>query len=591
MKNRVIALFVIAAALAAQEPESRDRAVVRVYDLGGLVGGMRSPFIPETPVDLAARPFALLGNSHQREWGRDDMPSTEEESPAQMVAELVRAFLGDIEGGGITEIGGGHRLLVTASEADHKTIVRIIEQLRAAGDPPVDLDVRHLAVLDRSLDDATRAALLSPGRLSPDQIAALARLDARDGRRGGTLQVALGSWGVFRAVRELRYVPEFDVEIAQAAAIADPVPAIATDGLKAAVRPFLMRDGRLVLRIVASMGDREGEPRRVSLGAAETNDQLRLRNTDFGEVEQVDYSGAAVSTEAVVAPGQTAAVVLASAAGADVRWDILVVTVKAAPKPVVEDTFAVVPVGALVAQDPVRTVAWHGESGELALLPSEASAPLGTDGVLERIGFPAAEEGEFKQGNSALHGGTLLLRGKAANLKTANEGIAALERSLIRPALIEVRLVSERPGAEARTVGFLAAPLTVGRTAALASYRRIDTVGDYDVEVAQEARIADPNHIAVTAGVFGNASLHSNTDGTYRLHLDLTVAGASDGIRTIESGVGGVPMIQSVALSKRASALRLDLAGGRARTVDLGPDPFSSGEEARLTAIVTVQPQ
>ncbi|MFI5402332.1 MAG: hypothetical protein ACHQ1G_05295 [Planctomycetota bacterium] len=591
MKNRMIALLGIAAALAAQEPESRDRVVVRVYDLGGLVGGMRSPFFPETQGDLAVRPFSLLGNSHQREAEREDLPSTEEGSPAQMVAELVRAFLGELEGGRIAEIGDGRSLLVTAREADHKTIVRVIEQLRAAGDPPVELDVRHLAVLDRSLDDATRAALLSPGRLSSDQIAALARLDARGGRRGGTLEVALGSWGVFRAVRELRYLPDFDVEIAQGAAIADPVPAIATDGLKAAVRPFLLRDGRLVLRIVASMGDREGEPRRVSLGALEADDQLRLRNTDFGEVEQVDYRGAAVSTEAVVAPGQTTAVVLASATGDDVRWDILAITVRAAPKPVVEDTFAIAPVGALVAEDPVRTVAWHGETGELALLPGEAHARLGMEGVLERIGFPAEEEGEFKQSSSQLHGGSLLLRGKAANLKTASEGIAALERGLIRPAQLEVRLVSERPGAEARTVGFLYVPLTVGRGAALAAYRRRDTVGDYDVEVAQEARIADPEHTVVTAGVFGNASLYANTDGTYRLHLDLTVVGAPDGIRTIESGVGGVPMLQSVELSTRASALRLDLAGGRARTVDLGSDPFSSGEDARLTAIVTVQPQ
>lgn len=589
MKSRkMIALLVLAAGLAAQDPDPRGR-VVRVYDLGGLVAGMRSPYIPETPVDLAARPFSLLGNSHQREVDRDDTPSNEDADPAQLVAELLRAFIG--EAFEIETEDDGQRILVMASEADHKTIVRVIEQLRAAGDPPVELDVRHLTVLDRSLDDATRAALLSPGRLSPDQIAALARIDPRGGRRGGTLQVALGSWGVFRAVRELRYVPDFDVEIAQGAAVADPVPAIASDGLKAAVRPFLLRDGRLVLRIVASMGDREGDPRRVSLGAVEADDQLRLRNTDFGEVEQVDYRGAAVSTEAVVAPGQTAAVVLASASGVDVRWDVLIVTVKAAPKPVVEDTFAVAPVGALVAEDPVRSIAWHGETGELALLPGEARARRQMGGVLERIGFPAEEEGEFKQSNGALHGGSLLLRGKAANLKTANEGIAALERSLIRPAQIEVRLVSERPGAEARTVGLLAAPLTVGRTAALAAYRRIDTVGDYDVEVAQEARIADPNHIAVTTGVFGNASLHANTDGTYRLHLDLTVVGAPDGTRMIESGVGGVPMLQSVGLSTRASALRLDLAGGRARTVDLGSDPFSSGEAARLTAVVTVQPQ
>lgn len=592
MKNRnVVALLVLAAALAAQEPEARDRPVIRAYDLGGLVAGMRSPFFPETPWHSARRPFSLLGSSHQRETEREADVPDEEDAPADMVIELIRSFVGNIEGTFEVEpFEGGQRLLATAREADHKMIVRVIDQIRAAGDPPVELEVRHVSVLDRSLDDAARAALLAPGKLSAEGIAVLARLDPRGGQGGG-LQVALGRWGVFRAVRELRYVPDFDVEIAQGAAVADPIPSISTDGLKAAIRPFLLRDGRLVLRIVASMGDREGNPRRVSLGAEEANDQLRLRNTDFGEVEQVDYRGGAVSTEAVVAPGQAAVIVLATDDAADMRWDILAVTVKAAPRPIAADTFVVAPVGALVAEDPVRTISWHGETGEIALLPGDPLPRLGMDNLVARVGFDPQQEGEFRHANGQLHGGCLLLRGTASDLRAANERLAAIEREIIRPGQIEVRLVADHPGIAARTVGFLAAPLTVGRKAALAAYRRMDTVGDFDVEVAQEARIADPNHEVVTAGVFGNASVYGNTDGSYRLHLDLTVIGAPEGIRTIASGAGGVPILQSVALSRRVAPLRFDLAAGRSRTVELGPDPFSPGEVGRLTAIVTVQPQ
>jgi hypothetical protein len=593
MTNRhLVALLVLAAALAAQEPEPRDRPVLRVYDLGGLVAGMRSPFYSET-YDHVHRPFSLLGSSHHQESEREGDALTEEEGGyADLVAELARAFVGDVEGiFEIEAIEGGMRLLVTTREADHKTIARVVEQLRAAGDPPVEVEVRHLSVLDRALGDAARASLHAPGKLTADQLAALARLDPHGGRQGGMLEIALGRWGVFRAVREMRYLPDFEVEIAQAAAIADPLPAVSADGLKAAIRPFLLRDGRLALRIVASMGDREGDPRRVSLGAEEVDDQLRLRNTDFGEVEQVDYRGGAVSTEAVVTPGQTTAIVLATQAGDDVRWDILALTVKAAPKPIVADTFVVAPVGALSAADPARTVAWHGETGELGLVPGEATSRLGMDAILNRIGFFAEEEGEFRRNTDYLHGGCLLLRGTAANLRRANDGILALERELIRPAQVEIRLAVEGPGGDLRTVGFLAAPLTAGRTAGLAAYRRMDTIGDYNVEVAQESRIADPLHRVVTSGVFGNALLWANLDATYRLHLDLTVVGAPEGIRTIASGVGGVPMIQSVALSKRISPLRLDLAPGRARTVDLGTDPFSTGEGGRLTATVTVQPQ
>jgi hypothetical protein len=94
------------------------------------------------------------------------------------------------------------------SEADHKTVARVLEQLRAAGDPAVEIDVRHFTIPDRALDDAARAMLLAPGQLEAEQIAALARLDIRGGRQGGTLQVPLGRWGVYRDTRQLRYVPD-----------------------------------------------------------------------------------------------------------------------------------------------------------------------------------------------------------------------------------------------------------------------------------------------------------------------------------------------------------------------------------------------
>jgi len=585
MTTRPIALLFLAAALAAQDPE--PPRVVHAYDLGALSAGMRSRFLDT--MGVTEQEFSLLGISHQVEWREGDSVAEEDPGRAEMAAEIVRACVGPIEGFEVEPIAAGHQLLVTATEADHKTVVRVVEQLRAAGDPPVELEVRHLTILDRSLDDAARAALLAPGKLSAEQLATLARFDSRAGRQGGALEVALGRWGVFRAVREVRYVPDFDVEIAQGAAIADPVPAISADGLKAAVRPFLLRDGRLLLRVVASMGDREGEPRRVALGAQEATDLLRLRNTDFGDVEQIDYRGGAVSTEAIVAPGETATIVLATDARGELRWDVLALTVKAAPKPIVADTFVVAPVGALVTHDAPRRVMWSA-SGELALAPLESEPRLSLDSVLHRIGFPADGEGEFRTGDEHLHGGSLLLRGRAASLRAANEGILALERELIRPAQIEIRFVAERPGGAARTVGLLAAPLTAGRVAALAAYLRMDTIGDYEVEVAQEARIADPVHEVVTAGVFGNALVHVNADGTYRLHLDLTVAGAAEGVRTIASGVGGVPILQSVALRKRVAPLRLDMAAGRPRSVELGQDPFSRDEEGRLSAVVTVHP-
>jgi hypothetical protein len=589
MTNRITAtLLVLAAALGAQEAEP---SVLRVYDLGALAVGKRGWFDGENP-GSAESDFSLLGSSHQEAAREADWIHEDAWTPADLAVEVVRAFVGDVEGTfKLQPIDGGRRLLGRMTEADHRTVARVLEQLGAAGDPVVEIEVRHLTILDRSLDDATRAMLLAPGRLDADQIAALVRLDIRGGRQGGTLQTPLGRWGVYRDVRQLRYVPDFDVEIAQGASVPDPVPAIATDGLKVAIRPFLLRDGRFVLRVVSSMGD-GSEPRRFVMGSQEVQDELRLRNTDFGEVEQCDYRGAAVSTEMVVVPGRDGVMVLGTQAGAEVRWDVLALAVRGAPRPVTGDTFAVTPVGALVADDPPRALAWNGETGELSLVPEERpGARIDTKGILDRLDFYAEQEGEFRVGNDSLSGGCLLFRGSAEGLRKVNDGIVALERELLRGALVEIRLDVAGPGAESRTAGLLAGPMTAGRKTALAAYMRMDTVGDYDTEVAQEARISDPKHVVVTVGVFANADLFLNLDGTYRLHVDLTASAAPEGIRTSASRAGGLPLVQTVPIAKRVASIRVDLAAGRPRTVELGTNPFPGGAGGRLVAVLTVQPQ
>ncbi|HEX5135931.1 MAG TPA: hypothetical protein VFY93_03085 [Planctomycetota bacterium] len=588
MTNRITtALFALASVLCAQEAQE---PVTRVYDLAALATRAHGYYHGESPGPVT-RPFSLLGSSHANEAGRVG-DSLEEESwaPGDVVVETVRAFVGEVEGiFELEAIDGGLRVLARMKEADQKTVARVLDQIRMAGDPAVQIDVRHLTIPDRSLDDATRAMLLAPGRIEAEQLAALQRLDVRGGRQGGTVETALGQWAVYRDVRELRYVPDFDVEIAQGASVPDPVPSTIADGLKAAIRPFVLRDGRCLLRVVSSMGDRS-DIRRFEMGSREVQDVLRLRNTDFGEVEQCDFRGGAVSTEMVVVPGKPAVVVLGVETGTEVRWDLLALTVNRAPRAVTGDTFAVTPVGALVAGDAPRSLAWDSQTGELMLLPSEEGlCRFGLDELPRRIDFRADLDGEFLVAEGSLFGGSLLLRGPAAGLRNANDRIAALERELIRPAQLEIRIAVV--GNESRTAGLLAAPLTLDRKAAMAAYLRMDTVGDYDVEVAQEARIADPNHVVVTAGAFANALLSQNLDGGYRLDLDLVVSAAPGGIQTSAARAGGVPAIQTVAVSRRITPIRVDLVPDRPRTVELGTNPFGAGADARLVAVITVVPQ
>jgi hypothetical protein len=597
MKYRILMLLVLAATLGAQDKkDANDEAVLRVYDLDGLAVRPVRWYTGDFPPPMEHE-FALLGAPETRDnMPEDDAVEADAFEPADMVVNCVRAFLGDVEGIFAAEaVDDGRRLLARAKPEDQAIIARIVEKFREAGDPPVEIAVRRMSFPDRALDDSTRAMLLAPAKLGDEQLLALAKLDVHGGRQQGMLEVPVGRWGVFRATREIRYVPDFNAEIAQAASIADPVPARAADGVKAAVRPFVMSDGRLLLRVVASAGDRADDLRRFMMGPSEVRDELRIRTTDYGEVEQSDYRGAAVSTEAVVVVGQPAVVVLSSSTGSDVRWDVLALTVAAAPKAPPADTFVIQPVGALTAEDSERSLRWSSGTGELMMAGSEKPVErLPLDDLVDllgRSGFPAEQEGEFRTGAADLCGGCVLLRGSAADVSKAGQAVATLERELIRPARLAIVLTVDRPGQESRTAGILASPMTVGRKAALAAYARMDTIGDYDVEVAQESRIADPNLTIVTAGSFANADLSQLDDGTYRLRLDLTVAGAPQGIQTSSARAGGVPPVQCVPLSKCVAPIRADLVAGRPRTFDLGPDPFSSTEGGRIRATVTVESQ
>jgi hypothetical protein len=111
-------------------------------------------------------------------------------------------------------------------------------------------------------------------------------------------------------------------------------------------------------------------------------------------------------------------------------------------------------------------------------------------------------------------------------------------------------------------------------------------VEDYDVEVAQEARIADPVPGVAYAGLFGNVRATWTGSRTYRVRLDLRVSAFSEGIRVISTGMAAFGPVQSLPVQTRQLSTSLDLAGDEEKTIDLGTDPFDS--EAQLIATVKI---
>jgi hypothetical protein len=593
MTRIAFSLFLLALLAAAQEPAAPAGAsFLRIHDLGPLspVSGR-----PEDRTPLAEGGFGLLGpenvaSGDEPAWMR--LPEEQPESRRDLVLEIFRSFAVGVEME-CWDVAQGSGILVRTTEEGHRMIARILDLLRRPGTPPVEMEVSHFSIDARTLDEAAAAALraAAEGRLDADQLAVLARCDTSKGRDRGTLHGSLGRWSCFRAAREVRYLPDYDVEIAQASAIADPIPRIATEGFVAAIRPLPMQDGRLLLRIVASAGRIDGGIRSFDLAAREQLDSLRIRNTDFGLIEQCDFQGGAVATDAAVSAGRPCAAVLASPAPGGTRYEVIAVTVRTLPKPPAPDTFLVAPIGALVAADPEWLFAWHAESGELQLLPiagGEGRPPLDGGALLDALDLASIhpDGSGFLYRDETLYGGSLLLRADEAGARAALERLKEVERALVRPVWLDIRFAVEAPGAVAREVGVLASPLNVGRRMAAAAYRRMDSVGDYDVEVAQEARIADPIPHTVTAGLFANALVVPGSEQALRLLLDLEVAGVPEAIRTILPAAGGVPALQSESVRRREERLRIDLVPGQPKSIHLGSDPFDPAGEGRL--IVTL---
>jgi hypothetical protein len=238
----------------------------------------------------------------------------------------------------------------------------------------------------------------------------------------------------------------------------------------------------------------------------------------------------------------------------------------------------VLPVSAVCAADGERVLAWRGDpdSGrdhDICLDFAEDGderARLDIGWIRDR--FTAS--GVVLDDLEWLHGGALILRASEEAARTVQEGLAELERLHLRPAAV---LLEVRAGDGALAAAFRA-PLLMGRRAAVAGYFRRDLVEDYDVEVAQEARISDPVPRPAYAGLFANLDVAPGPGGGHRVRLDLRLS-AFTGEIVEESHSNEFGPVQNVPSWTVSTNVIVDLPPGARKALDLG-----HGTQAILSA-------
>jgi hypothetical protein len=153
------------------------------------------------------------------------------------------------------------------------------------------------------------------------------------------------------------------------------------------------------------------------------------------------------------------------------------------------------------------------------------------------------------------------------------------------------------------TAGATAEPPETGETLALADVRTLsgrstaiilgnarNFVADYDVEVAQSARIADPIIGQSFEGLAANLCPRLSPDGM-RIRLDLNVLysrrRADD--RPVAPGAKGLGLVEKLTEDRTVFDMTAEFPATGAYVIDAGPDPRGGGR--RLALVIRATPR
>jgi hypothetical protein len=473
------------------------------------------------------------------------------------------------------EVTGGH-VLVKGPPAARQAVSGMLAHLSRTLLQDVTVTVYGLAATPETPSGVLTAAETDRFLAGPQPPVELARTSA-----------LVGEPRTLRAGRSTRFVSDYEVEVAERAAIADPVVRVLHEGLDLQARVGETGDGRFLLRFGCTRS-----------ALAEALATRSLGSTRLGDVQLPKVLSTVFVASAVVEDGGAIAVRHDGGLGAGT----LVRVRRSGPRPAptqgvdhqvlhAEDLVG----GPLRVPVPsVRGVPGANQDEDVAAEPTipPDESPAFTTEMLSTVVERALGDGgatRFQIVGTSVH-----VQGPEAAVAKAREAVAALSRGLPGNVVVEFRLgrgdATPLPADLGELAGRLgahvAAPVATSDQFVVAAGLEQAAVVDHDVEIAQRSTIADPQVAPLFSGyVISGVAVPAGQDKV-ELLLDLrrqeVLPLAQDGFPSRADSVGPIDLPQ---IEETASRGRLILERGRWAVAALS----NPGETAAVVILVRVR--
>ena len=482
------------AALSPIAQGDEDTLEHRTYAIGALTGAFTEPRAPRLGLGLRGLALAEM----PPEGGDDEDEAVAVFSPDALV-DLLQTLvpgLGEAEGEYV-ELEGD-RLLVTTTPRRHAQVAALLQAFWHEAAARVDLELRRV-----------RLAASGLGRLDPEVLGWLrsgwvpaaerARFDQALKDAGARTEIAAarvrpGFRTVLGQTRTIRYLRDYEVEIAQDSTVGDPQMDTLVTGWSCEVRPFVLQDGTVLLDAFTQTAEMAEPIRTLSLetdpfGSLDLPRVHALRATTRSRLE-ADTTRVLLVRED---PERGLEAILASATSLDPRGH--------------EATRLRLDVSALVTAREERLLVAHPASPgfwpRVPQLAEEVLPPFDDERLVDALHQRTSavlweEEGAWL---GLQEGGRLVVVGPGDAAFRVRGALQAIETSEL--GCLRARLVvgAGEEGALLRPRTALALDVPAGGRVTWQEGFEAAFLADWGVEVAQEARVGDPIVDTLFAGI------------------------------------------------------------------------------------------